>query len=127
MLSLWFKIKEWAAGVGVALGLATALYLKGKSDGKSESESKQTKQTLKNMQVAANAKAKVDSKSDEEIRSSKWVRVLPFIFLLSSCACPLPTSDFCLIYQPIYLSKDDSLPTMRSVVKHNEVWESICQ
>ena len=39
------------------------------------------------------------------------------------------TSDFCTLYKPIYVSKQDVLTdgTVEQILRANEVWEKLCK
>ena len=53
--------------------------------------------------------------------------LLTISIMLTSCASVSPVSDFCLIYEPVYVSDDDTEETVRQVMLNNAAWEEICQ
>ncbi len=45
---------------------------------------------------------------------------------LTGCGGASPVNDFCLIYEPVYVSKDDSDETVRQTMRNNVAWEALC-
>ena len=47
--------------------------------------------------------------------------------MLDACATALPgLSEFCLIYEPVYVSTQDTGETVRQVMRNNAAWEALC-
>ena len=45
---------------------------------------------------------------------------------LAGCATVSPASDFCLIYEPVYVSGEDTAETVRQVMRNNAAWAELC-
>ncbi len=46
--------------------------------------------------------------------------------MLTSCVGNIPASEFCLIYEPVYVSDDDTEETVRQVMLNNAAYDEIC-
>ncbi len=46
--------------------------------------------------------------------------------MLAACASDLPESDFCLIYEPVYVAGEDTPQTVEQVMRNNAVWVELC-
>jgi hypothetical protein len=55
-----------------------------------------------------------------------WL-ALATLLLASACSAGSAT-DFCVLAQPIFISRADQLTdeTVRQLLAHNETWEAIC-
>ena len=51
------------------------------------------------------------------------------LLILSGCAgnIHVPTSAYCLIYEPVYTSDMDTLETIEAVARNNAVFEELCR
>ena len=51
------------------------------------------------------------------------------LLILSGCArnTPVPTNAFCLIYEPVYTSDEDTKGTIEAVKRNNVVFEELCR
>lgn len=48
------------------------------------------------------------------------------LIMLSACARGL-SGDFCMIYEPVYISPEDSEETLKQVDKNNAAWLEMCE
>lgn len=47
--------------------------------------------------------------------------------MLAGCAGGSPaTGDFCLLYEPVYVSQEDTAETVRQAMRNNAVWQALC-
>lgn len=45
-----------------------------------------------------------------------------------ACATASPgAGDFCLIYEPVYVSEQDTAETVRQVMRNNAAWVTLCE
>lgn len=49
------------------------------------------------------------------------------VILLSSCAKDLHGSNFCALYQPVYVHRQDTEETKYQVDQNNVLWAEFCQ
>lgn len=58
------------------------------------------------------------------------MRLMMFLMtlaLLSGCETVSPVNDYCLIYEPIYSSMDDTEETYRQVNRENAKYLAVCE
>lgn len=49
------------------------------------------------------------------------------LLTLGACATASPgASEFCLIYEPVYVSDRDTGETVAQVMRNNAAWEALC-
>jgi len=48
------------------------------------------------------------------------------LILESGCAKLLPVNSFCEIYQPVYMSEEDTADTKKQIDNNNAVWLELC-
>ena len=59
-------------------------------------------------------------------------RVMMFValtlmsFALTGCQTTGSVGTDCLVFKPIYWSKDDTLETAKQVREHNAAWKAVC-
>ncbi len=46
---------------------------------------------------------------------------------LAACASASPGGDFCAIYEPVYVSSEDTAETVAQVMRNNAVWVELCE
>jgi hypothetical protein len=46
---------------------------------------------------------------------------------LAGCVSVSPASDFCLIYEPVYVAGGDTAETVRQVMRNNASWVELCE
>ena len=49
------------------------------------------------------------------------------LIMLTGCAMNSPADDYCLIYEPVYVSNEDTAETVTQVMRNNAVWKELCQ
>lgn len=59
----------------------------------------------------------------QRLRVAVWCTT---IATLAGCAAGSPASEFCLIYEPIYVSAGDSEATVEQAMRNNAAWLAIC-
>lgn len=54
----------------------------------------------------------------------RWLGILT---MLTGCATSTPGSDsYCLVYEPIFMSSEDSWETKDQIVRENSKYECLC-
>ncbi len=49
------------------------------------------------------------------------------MLMLAGCASDLPESDFCLVYEPVYVAGEDTAETVEQVMRNNGAWVALCE
>ena len=53
--------------------------------------------------------------------------LLATVALLNGCASASPVSDYCMIYEPIYSSMEDTEETYRQINRENAKYLAVCE
>lgn len=53
--------------------------------------------------------------------------LLTTVALLNGCASVSPVSDYCMIYEPIYSSMEDTEETHRQINRENAKYLAVCE
>ena len=53
--------------------------------------------------------------------------LLATVALLNGCASASPASDYCMIYEPIYSSMEDTEETYRQINRENAKYLAVCE
>lgn len=51
--------------------------------------------------------------------------ILISVLLLNACSS-VPTSDYCLLYEPVYYHADDTAKTIEQITDNNVVYLELC-
>ena len=52
--------------------------------------------------------------------------LIAILFGPAGCAQNIVENSYCLIYQPVYFSDDDTEETVKQLMKNNASYESVC-
>lgn len=60
-------------------------------------------------------------------RNSRAAVCAAILFTAGACASDsAATSEFCLIYEPVYVARRDTAETVRQIMRNNAAWEALC-
>jgi len=60
-------------------------------------------------------------------QTARGVACATTLIMLAGCAGDSPAvSDFCVLYEPVYVSQDDTAETVRQAMRNNAVWQALC-
>lgn len=58
----------------------------------------------------------------------RGIACVTMLATLAACASDSPVgSDFCLIYEPVYVADSDSVETVGQVMRNNAAWAALCE
>ena len=48
------------------------------------------------------------------------------LLTVTGCERNIPANSYCLVYQPVYISEDDTEETLKQVDANNAAYEELC-